>query len=751
MRKRIDQVEWLAGALMLGSLSMTVALALRMELSLFRVFFITIGLWLVQHLLWPLRKKLTPLLWMGMALLTPLGLHYLPDQYQTGVRLRHEGYMIWGDYLVETLHLESIPDFVSWFVDAFYARAEGSFAAFESVLILLLSLVVITVTYRLIFKGRHFGWFLFPIAFYMQQWYNYTEGISLLFSMYFVGFLAIAGSQVQWKYLQKDESDKVVLVNYRKHKLQRYLLVFGLVFVVLGNLVTAVVPVGSINSALSELVPNIVDVRTGYAKPSMQLFSFGKTMYEPYPGSLGGPVEPDTRLLILKVFSDRPTQYLRGRAMTRYNGERWFNENTAYTNYNDFPERLGESYDLDDRFEITVLPQNIQTMTLFAPLGVAEIDLNEDQVFSNSDDALYYKRKSFEGGLLSYTVRSVGSSMLLEDRDRYLELPRSYDNRIKTLAADITKGLETDREKMTALTNYLRETYPYNLNVSVPPPGVDFVAHFLFDEKQGYCTYFATALSTMGRSVGVPTRYVNGYLLPNKKARDGTYDVYGDRAHAWTEAYIEGEGWQIFEATPAYAALSVGTGASENEIEAAAQEETGESTGGQVNPGELPENLDFKEGLLEDEFEGIDFSGGLQQEEQADYTGIMLVVLYGALGLGALAGLVIVVMTKRYFDFGPLRKRAVRYIYYVDQLIEEDGLSQSPGSRLRAYLINMPEHRRPFSVGSIGGIIDKINKLLYGQGQLNAQDMIELQKIAKAVERNQGAMFGKMSYWMSKR
>ncbi|WP_294359061.1 transglutaminase-like domain-containing protein [uncultured Clostridium sp.] len=36
---------------------------------------------------------------------------------------------------------------------------------------------------------------------------------------------------------------------------------------------------------------------------------------------------------------------------------------------------------------------------------------------------------------------------------------------------------------------------------------------FLFQEKKGYCTYFATATTIMCRAVGVPARYKEVKIL----------------------------------------------------------------------------------------------------------------------------------------------------------------------------------------------------------------------------------------------
>ncbi len=98
---------------------------------------------------------------------------------------------------------------------------------------------------------------------------------------------------------------------------------------------------------------------------------------------------------------------------------------------------------------------------------------------------------------------------------------------------------------------YLSTNFPYNLDVRSTPRNRDFVDYFLFEQKEGYCTYFASALTIMARCVGIPARYVEGYILPPKPSekQSNLYNVTNNQAHAWTEVYFEGYGWLPFEAT----------------------------------------------------------------------------------------------------------------------------------------------------------------------------------------------------------
>ncbi|MCL2708341.1 MAG: transglutaminase-like domain-containing protein, partial [Defluviitaleaceae bacterium] len=101
--------------------------------------------------------------------------------------------------------------------------------------------------------------------------------------------------------------------------------------------------------------------------------------------------------------------------------------------------------------------------------------------------------------------------------------------------------------RVLAIEEYLSRI-PYTLTPPVVPEGADFVDYFLFEEPEGYCVYFASAMAVLLRSVGIPARYREGYLLPPERVNE-RYEVSNEHAHAWAEAYLEGYGWLNVEAT----------------------------------------------------------------------------------------------------------------------------------------------------------------------------------------------------------
>ncbi len=137
-------------------------------------------------------------------------------------------------------------------------------------------------------------------------------------------------------------------------------------------------------------------------------------------------------------------------------------------------------------------------------------------------------------------------------KTQYTVLPDSLPERVRILADQLTEGCENDYDKLKAIETYLN-SLPYTTQIGKTPGGEDFVDYFLFHQKKGYCTYFASAFGVLARCVGIPTRYVEGFMVDYKeKDNAGAYQVGSNSAHAWVEAYIEGIGWIPFEPTPAF-------------------------------------------------------------------------------------------------------------------------------------------------------------------------------------------------------
>jgi transglutaminase-like putative cysteine protease len=98
---------------------------------------------------------------------------------------------------------------------------------------------------------------------------------------------------------------------------------------------------------------------------------------------------------------------------------------------------------------------------------------------------------------------------------------------------------------------FRQQGFRYSLNNPLLPQNAPLDA-LLFERRQGFCGHYASALSALMRATGVPARVVSGY-------RGGTWvvplggsaflDLRQSDAHAWSEVWIDGEGWRSLDPT----------------------------------------------------------------------------------------------------------------------------------------------------------------------------------------------------------
>ena len=145
-------------------------------------------------------------------------------------------------------------------------------------------------------------------------------------------------------------------------------------------------------------------------------------------------------------------------------------------------------------------------------------------------------------------LRSAVTVYTNDIRERYLQLPDSVPPRVFDLAEQVAGDASNPYDTALRVQEFLR-TYPYNDQIPGPAPGQDGVDYFLFEEKQGYCNYYASAMAVMLRHLGVPARLATGYATGELNEETGTYRLRERDAHAWVEVFFPGYGWIEFEPT----------------------------------------------------------------------------------------------------------------------------------------------------------------------------------------------------------
>lgn len=201
------------------------------------------------------------------------------------------------------------------------------------------------------------------------------------------------------------------------------------------------------------------------------------------------------------------------------------------------------------------------------------------------------------------TVSAGGFDDLLGEYGAYAESTYMYvpeDKIPRIVELCNTSGVR--KGNYTAATNFiistLNEMTTYTTSPGNAPSGVDIAEYFLFDSGKGFCQQYATTAALMYRLLGLPSRYVTGYMVTPSdfhKNSDGTYTAIAtdEKAHAWVEVYVDGTGWIPTEVTFSQDEIDQGgstAGDDNNPTEEPTSEEaTTEPTENTTEPSDLTE------------------------------------------------------------------------------------------------------------------------------------------------------------------
>lgn len=139
----------------------------------------------------------------------------------------------------------------------------------------------------------------------------------------------------------------------------------------------------------------------------------------------------------------------------------------------------------------------------------------------------------------------------------YMPSNEDYDS-LRALALRLTANAKTPIDKMIAIRDYFlskdefdQPLFKYSDNPGIPGlPSASKLNYFLFENRKGYCAYFAGATLFMLRAVGIPSRVAVGFLTVDRSSKNpGWYWFYEDQAHAWTQVFFPGYGWIDFDTT----------------------------------------------------------------------------------------------------------------------------------------------------------------------------------------------------------
>lgn len=204
----------------------------------------------------------------------------------------------------------------------------------------------------------------------------------------------------------------------------------------------------------------------------------------------------------------------------------------------------------------------------------------ENSIWSSALSSIVGILKSEQEGLYGEGYQRAISEFKKTEQQYRTFVYQTYTDVPKNIAPKLRTEVEksdklNDYESCELLdNNYMKDLYDlmsqcqqqfgdtkYSLKPGKTPDGKDLIDYFIYENKKGYCTYYATAACIFFRLCGIPSRYVEGYHVHNydftsmesrtitgedgNETKEKYYpvDVKDSNAHAWIEIYVNGYGW----------------------------------------------------------------------------------------------------------------------------------------------------------------------------------------------------------------
>ena len=181
-----------------------------------------------------------------------------------------------------------------------------------------------------------------------------------------------------------------------------------------------------------------------------------------------------------------------------------------------------------------ISPKGYQLVTDEYGNRYAEFDLSEQPAYSKVNIQVSYE-VSLQG--VAYDLGDCQGE--LPDFYTQPELHIESDNpQIQSLARQLSSGLKTPCEKVSAFYNYVGDHLVYSYNAA------NWGAQAALGTMGSDCTEYSDLLIALSRAAGIPARYLEGvYISPAGQ------DQLARTEHAWVEVYLPGLGWTPMDPT----------------------------------------------------------------------------------------------------------------------------------------------------------------------------------------------------------
>lgn len=276
------------------------------------------------------------------------------------------------------------------------------------------------------------------------------------------------------------------------------------------------------------------------------------------------------QLALRITFSDqdkvltRGQMYWRGLVFDQFDGRRWQRSSPVSVTENSSARKRSTPVDRKNtgsaiQYEVLMEPTANQWL-----YGVRELVVNR------SDSTLIYtpENEVFQTQGIHQRIKYSATSFLdvnqsshvlsHKEYQRYTALVTNSNPQTQEKAKEWRRQTGSDQAYIQKVLDYYRQNFIYTL--SPPRLGRHTADEFLFSTFQGFCEHFASSFTLLMRSAGIPARVVVGYQGGEWDTQKQYLRVYQRDAHAWSEVWLQGQGWVRVDPTAAVASIRIQQG-----------------------------------------------------------------------------------------------------------------------------------------------------------------------------------------------
>jgi len=253
--------------------------------------------------------------------------------------------------------------------------------------------------------------------------------------------------------------------------------------------------------------------------------------------------------------------YWRGPVLAAFNGRTWSNSGPQYR------PQAQETIDYSGEavpYRVMLEPHGRRWLIA---LDMPRLWSDQQDIYMDGRYQLIRSRRQgpirsrIDYQVVSHTTFRALDQLPMKLREGYLQLPDDSNPRTRALAQDWQREDPTPTTIIGKALNYFRQGGFY-YTLTPPALGANPADQFIFETREGFCEHYASAFTVMMRAAGIPARVVTGYQGGELNPVGEYFIIRQSDAHAWTEVWLENEGWVRVDPTGAVAPDRIAAGLS---------------------------------------------------------------------------------------------------------------------------------------------------------------------------------------------